>query len=55
MRVALAIAGAAIISPVQAQIAAVPQWPPAANYGYGNVYQPILSPRRPRRMLTGTG
>jgi hypothetical protein len=48
MRVALAIAGAAIISPVQAQIApqiaAVPQWPPAANYGYGNVYQPYPFP-----------
>src|SRR4051794_1727633 len=44
VRVTLAVAGAFIISPVQAQIvsqtAALPQSPPAADYGYGTVYHP---------------
>ena len=48
MRVTLAVTGALIISPVQAQIAspaaAPSQWPPAAYYGYGNVYQPYPFP-----------
>jgi hypothetical protein len=48
LRVTLAVTAATIISPVRAQIApqiaAVPQWPPAANYGYGNVYQPYPFP-----------
>src|SRR3954468_20445779 len=48
MRATLAIAGAAIIGLVQAQIAsqtaALPPRPPAANYGYGNAYQPYPFP-----------
>ena len=48
MRVALAAIAANIITPVRAQVpapgAAPPQWPPAANYGYGNVYQPYPFP-----------
>ena len=48
MRVTLAVAGAAIISPVRAQVpspfAASLQQPPAAYYGYGNVYQPYPFP-----------
>ena len=44
IRAALAIAGVAIISPVWAQIAAVPQRPPAADYGFGNIYRPYPFP-----------
>jgi len=50
LRLALAATAATIISPVRAQmpsqIAALPQQPPAANYGYGygNTYQPYPFP-----------
>jgi hypothetical protein len=48
MRVALAVTGALIISPVRAQVpqlaAVPPQGPPPAYYGYGNVYQPYPFP-----------
>src|SRR3954466_7429514 len=48
MRVALAVTGVLIISPVQAQVPQLaiipPQGPPPAYYGYGNVYQPYPFP-----------
>ena len=48
MRVALAVTGVLIISPVRAQVpqlaAVPPQGPPPAYYGYGNVYQPYPFP-----------
>ena len=48
MRVALAVTGVLIISPVRAQVpqlaAVPPQGPAATYYGYGNVYQPYPFP-----------
>jgi len=48
MHAMLAVAGVAMICPVRAQVpqlaAVPPQWPPPANYGYGNVYQPYPFP-----------